>query len=117
MTQHQNKTAQLGNMLVPQLIWLFGNKNTFNYGCRYMSFHTKFFFPEVSSYACILCRIQFTCITWMKCDRLFAQHAEGTEGQGGGRRIYFDIVKFQNYSDQKWLACDMDRAKIPQQTV
>jgi len=53
---------------------------------------------------------------WMKCDRLFAQHAEGTQGWGGGR-LYFDIVKFQNYSNQKWLVCNMDTAIIPQQAV
>ena len=56
--------------------------------------------------------------TWIKCNRLFAQHGEGIEGQGEEKRwIYFDIIKFQNYSDQKWLVCDMDRAKIPQQAV
>jgi hypothetical protein len=47
----------------------------------------------------------------MKCDRLFAKHAKGIKGQWGKRMIYFDIVKFHNYSDQKWLVCDMDRAK------
>jgi hypothetical protein len=30
----------------------------------------------------------------------------------GERRIYFDIVKFQNYSYQKCLVCYMDRVKF-----
>jgi hypothetical protein len=97
------------------ILWA-GKYGTFNYGCRYISFHTKFSFPEVSSYVYVY-YIEFNLHALHKDEmrQIIRTTCRGSRRARGRRRIYFDIAKFQNYSDQKRLVCDMD--KIPQQAV